>query len=225
MPYGHFSSGAVPIPYHPVEYIAEKDVTVNDVICGRGGAVNNHPGNMRFRQLISKFKHQYMTESKQSKPYVAVRVLEAVKSSSPPGRFLVKYPGGYLECGDDRAREKAKQALREGAAKMRKQQGYGGGGGGTESVGSDDTASLFDINNEKRGMSRILLPNERYRGGGGGASIEMEYQLDPKYSVVFEPPRNKKKQVDDDDNPPRMQDGDDDDLEPASKKMKQEEAV
>lgn len=221
MPYGHFGS-AVQIPYHPMEYIAEKSVTVNDVICGRGGAVNNHPGNMRFRQLISKFKHQYMTESKQSKPYVAVRVLEAVKSSTPPGRFLVKYPGGYLECGDDRAREKAKQALREGAAKMRKQ-GYGGGG--TESVGSDDTASLFDINNEKRGMSRILLPNERSRGGGGGgggASIkeeEMEYQLDPKYSVVFEPPSNKKQ--DDDDKPLRMQDGDDDDLEPASKKMKQ----
>ena len=216
MPYGHHFGSAVQIPYHPVEYIAEKDVTINDVICGRGGAVNNHPGNMRFRQLISKFKHQYMTESKQSKPYVAVRVLEAVKSSTPPGRFLVKYPGGYLECGDDRAREKAKQALREGAAKMRKQ-GYGGG---TESVGSDDTASLFHINNEKRGMSRILLPNERSRGGVGGVGSieEEEYQLDPKYSIVFEPPRNKKQ---DDDKPPRKRD-DDDDLEPASKKMKQE---
>lgn len=204
MPYGRMGS-AVQISYHPVDYIAEKDVTFNDVICGRGGAVNNHSGNMRFRQLISKFKHQYMTESKQSKAYVAVRVLEAVKSSTPPGRFLCKYPVGYLECGDDRAREKTKQALREGAAKMRKQ-GYGGG---TGSVGSDDTASLFDVNNEKRGMSIILLPNERC-GGGGGASIEeekMEYQLDPKYSVVFEPPRDKKQ--------------DDDDLEPASKKIKQ----
>lgn len=52
-----------------------------------------------------------MTESKQSKPYVAVRVIEAVKNSNPPGRFLVKYPGGYLECDDVRAREKAKQAF------------------------------------------------------------------------------------------------------------------
>jgi hypothetical protein len=61
-----------------------------------------------------------MIESKQSKPYVAIRVIEAVKNSNPPGPFLVKYPGGYLECFEDRAREKAKQALREGAAKMRK---------------------------------------------------------------------------------------------------------
>jgi hypothetical protein len=78
-----------------------------------------------------------MMETKQSKPSVAMRVLEAVKNATPPGRyergvwcfycfvtdvadqycvlssftfrlhrFLVKYPRGYLECGDDRAREK-----------------------------------------------------------------------------------------------------------------------
>ncbi len=70
---------------HPhLEYITK--VTVNDVICGRGGAVNNHPGNRRFRQFIHDFKHQYMMESKQTKPAVAMRVLEAVKNSNPPGR-------------------------------------------------------------------------------------------------------------------------------------------
>lgn len=72
--------------YHPPaaahqEYITE--VTNNDVICGRGGAVNNHAGNRRFRKLINEFKHQYLNEVKQRKPAVAMRVLEAVK----PGRY------------------------------------------------------------------------------------------------------------------------------------------
>ena len=53
----------------------------------RGGAVNNHPGNRRFRQFIQEFKHQYLNETKQRKPFVAMRVLEAVKNSNPPGRY------------------------------------------------------------------------------------------------------------------------------------------
>ena len=56
--------------------------------------------------------------------------------------------------------------------------------------------------------------------GGVGSIEEEEYQLDPKYSIVFEPPRNKKQ----DDKPPRKRDGDDD-LEPASKKMKPNKMV
>lgn len=149
----------------------------------RGGAINNHPGNMRFRQFIQQFKHQYMVESKQSKPYVAVRVIEAVKNSNPPGRFLVKYPGGYLECSDDRAREKAKQALREGAAKMRKE-GHGAKTGALEA--SNDA-------NEQSEIKRVLLPNER-------SCNEIEYHDDPEYSNVFDPPHKKK---DDDFEPPR----------------------
>mmetsp|Transcript_28774 Transcript_28774/g.58726 ORF Transcript_28774/g.58726 Transcript_28774/m.58726 type:complete len:338 (-) Transcript_28774:735-1748(-) len=77
MAYAH-----VPIP--PQSYI--KEVSENDVICGRGGKVNNHPGNKRFRQFIQQFKHEYMNETKQKKPMVALRVLELVKRSNPPGR-------------------------------------------------------------------------------------------------------------------------------------------
>ncbi len=113
-----------------------------------------------------------MIESKQTKPYVAMRVIEAVKNSKPPGRFLVKYPGGYLECGEDRAREKAKQALREGAAKMRKQGSVGESG---EVEASDDAI-------EQLVMKRIFLPNE-------GSYDEIEFH---QYSDIFEPPHTKK---------------------------------
>ncbi|KAL7530071.1 hypothetical protein ACHAXR_005898 [Thalassiosira sp. AJA248-18] len=174
-PYGRF--GKTPIvagrPQQIVtqEYITE--VTNNDVICGRGGAVNNHPGNRRFRQFIAEFKHQYLSETKQKKPLVAMRVLEAVKNSNPPGRFLIKYPEGYVKCGDDRAREKASQALREGAAKLRKQ-GYK-----CVKYGEDHA-------HQKRGLTKILLPNER--------AFDQSYCGDPEYSSEFEPPRKKIKQ-------------------------------
>ena len=53
----------------------------------RGGAVNNHAGNKRFRGFINKYKHEYLKESKQRKPFVAMRVLDAVRDSNPPGRY------------------------------------------------------------------------------------------------------------------------------------------
>ena len=80
-PYGHFGK---PLYLPHQQYI--KTVSDNDIICGRGGAVNNHPGNKRFRQFIQKYKHQYLNESKQRKPMVAMRVLRMVKESTPPGR-------------------------------------------------------------------------------------------------------------------------------------------
>ena len=83
-----------------------REATQNDVICGRGGAINNHPGNQRFRKFINEFKYQYLHESKQTKPKVAMSVLELVKQSTPPGRFLHKCEKGYLECSEDRAKEK-----------------------------------------------------------------------------------------------------------------------
>lgn len=93
------------------EFIQE--VTDNDVICGRGGAINNHPGNKRFREFINEFKYAYLHESKQKKPKVAMRVLELVKQSNPPGRFLMKFPEGYLECSEDRAKEKGELVTKE----------------------------------------------------------------------------------------------------------------
>ena len=86
-PYGHFGrplfmASHSHIPPH--QYI--KKITDTDVICGRGGAVHNHPGNKSFRELIQKFKHQYLNETKQKKPMVAMRVIHMVKKSNPPGR-------------------------------------------------------------------------------------------------------------------------------------------
>lgn len=93
------------------EYISK--ATCNDVICGRGGKINNHPGNKRFRGFINELKYQYLNEPKQTKPNVAMRVLNLIKQSDPPGRFLMKFPEGYLECSVDRAKEKGELDMEE----------------------------------------------------------------------------------------------------------------
>jgi hypothetical protein len=155
----------------PQELITE--ALDNDVLCGRGGAINNHPGNRRFRDLINQFKYQYMNETKQNKPIVAMKVLDLVKASNPPGRFLVKVPGGYCEAEEERSKEKASQALREGAAKLRKER---------EGI----------VSSAKNGLSSkrpktVLLPNER------SASKSSLPSDDPDYADVFEPPRKGEK--------------------------------
>ena len=88
-----------------------------------------------------------------------------------------------MECGDDRAREKASQALREGAAKLRKQ-GYGPKQPGSS---AEAPAVLDNEATPKRGLQveKIMLPNER--------QSDESYCDDAKYSSHFDPPRKKTK--------------------------------
>ena len=50
-------------------------------------------------------------------------VVDAVRSLDPPGRFLEKDPssGKWFDIGDKKAVEKTSQALRDGAASLRRQ--------------------------------------------------------------------------------------------------------
>ncbi|KAL7541799.1 LOW QUALITY PROTEIN: hypothetical protein ACHAWF_007022 [Thalassiosira exigua] len=91
----------------------------NDVLCGRGGGSNNHPGNESFRELVNEFP--YVNCPKREKPLIARRIVEAVRNQTPPGRFLSKdsRTGLWNDIGDGKAREKTSQALREGAPILR----------------------------------------------------------------------------------------------------------
>ncbi|KAL3817626.1 hypothetical protein ACHAXA_011714 [Cyclostephanos tholiformis] len=92
----------------------------NDVLCGRGGGSNNHPGNESFRELVNEVKVPYVNCPKREKPLIARRIVEAVRNQTPPGRFLCKDTKGlWNDIGDGRAREKTSQALREGAPIIR----------------------------------------------------------------------------------------------------------
>ena len=100
--------------------------TAHDVLCGRGGGTNNHPGNVKFRLTINEHKLRYLAASKVEKPKVAREVVDVWRSLDPPGRFLARKddskrgPGSvkaegnvWYDVGDKKAREKASQCLRE----------------------------------------------------------------------------------------------------------------
>ena len=82
------------------------NVNNKDVLSGRGGRVNNHPGNVAFRRIVEDYKHEYLDPRtrKSEKPHVAARLVAQIRSSS--GRFLKEdgdNPGCFIEIGDQKA--------------------------------------------------------------------------------------------------------------------------
>jgi hypothetical protein len=104
---------------YPMEGITEPHK--NDVLCGRGGGSNNWSGNESFRELVNRVKCDYLGCPKREKPVLAMRIVQAVRAQSPPGRFLQhdKLTESWKDIGDNKAREKTSQALREGAPLIR----------------------------------------------------------------------------------------------------------
>lgn len=64
-----------------------------------------------------------MSSTKRQKMAISRSIVEAVRSLHPPGRFLDKDPqtGLWFDVGHKKAVEKTSQALRDGAATLRKQ--------------------------------------------------------------------------------------------------------
>jgi hypothetical protein len=119
-------------PSVSVEYIS--DITSQDVLSGRGGATNSWSGNRAFRKLVKEHQGQYLRAKKRDKPAVASIIVDLIRKRG--GRFLRRaneknahhhhHGGGgggqvlWVDIGDDRAREKTCQALREGAPALRR---------------------------------------------------------------------------------------------------------
>lgn len=90
-------------------------VNENDVLCGRGGATNNHVGNRNFRKLVGEHQHAYLMARKRDKREIAQRIVSIVRNNG--GRFLKRDENSseeWVDVGDKRACEKTSQALREG---------------------------------------------------------------------------------------------------------------
>jgi len=101
-------------PPYPKENVP--DPGEHDVMFGRGGGTNNHPGNIKFRKLCHDHKFRYLAASKVDKPKVAREVVALWRTMTPPGRFLSKNSKTdslWHDVGDQKAREKASQCLRE----------------------------------------------------------------------------------------------------------------
>jgi hypothetical protein len=95
----------------------------NDVLCGRGGSINSHGGNENFRKLVEKRKRVYLTARfKREKRLIASSIVTEIRNMNPSGRFLAKTAGKdgpWYDIGDEKARDKTSQALRENAPTIR----------------------------------------------------------------------------------------------------------
>mmetsp|Transcript_3897 Transcript_3897/g.5951 ORF Transcript_3897/g.5951 Transcript_3897/m.5951 type:complete len:295 (-) Transcript_3897:163-1047(-) len=92
----------------------------HDVLCGRGGKINEHPGNVRFRAIVEQYKEQYnLASNKNNKANISRDVVGQIYDVG--GRFLKKdaMTNLWFEEDLDHALKKTSQALREGAPKIR----------------------------------------------------------------------------------------------------------
>lgn len=83
-----------------------------DVLCGRGGRSNHHPGNKRYRQVISEMKASYRNiGSKSAKTDLSRAIVDHVFKYG--GRFMKIEKGDLFVLTPAEARKKTSQALRE----------------------------------------------------------------------------------------------------------------
>ncbi|KAL7574990.1 hypothetical protein ACA910_010808 [Epithemia clementina (nom. ined.)] len=85
----------------------------NDVLFGRGNPVNQHPGNIRFRELCASYRAVYLKLATSKKRPLAESIVEMCQ-----GRFLELDPNDssrYVFVSYSRCVEKVCQALREKA--------------------------------------------------------------------------------------------------------------
>lgn len=96
--------------------------TPKDVLSGRGKGAQLHPGNVKYRELVSANKLRYSQCVKSGeKTKLAKAIVAEVREDG--GRFLEleERTGVYNDIGDKRAIEKTSQALREGQTKIRRE--------------------------------------------------------------------------------------------------------
>ena len=127
----------------------------NDVLCGRGGRINNHAGNVQFRYIIQAKKKQYLNLStkKLEKAHIAASIVHDIRTMmDPPGRFLKEDRVGvgvglWFDIGDASAIKKTGQALREDAPDIRPVCGAITGTATATTTTAKNTAMIDDGNN------------------------------------------------------------------------------
>jgi hypothetical protein len=86
-----------------------------DVISGRGNGANRRPGNIRFREIVTKYKDNYFYANAADKKTIARNVVREVEAINPPARFLHQDEKTGMWTVLDRMKilRKVAQALRE----------------------------------------------------------------------------------------------------------------
>eukprot|EP00540_Astrosyne_radiata_P001530 CAMPEP_0116846110 /NCGR_PEP_ID=MMETSP0418-20121206/13652_1 /TAXON_ID=1158023 /ORGANISM="Astrosyne radiata, Strain 13vi08-1A" /LENGTH=294 /DNA_ID=CAMNT_0004477319 /DNA_START=66 /DNA_END=950 /DNA_ORIENTATION=+ len=91
-----------------------------DIISGRGGKSNHHPGNVFFRKAIDYKKSLWDVTAKPHRHLVAKALIKGLEMQNPPSRFLRldDITKLYYEMEEDEKVDKVCQALRESRGKQ-----------------------------------------------------------------------------------------------------------
>lgn len=136
--------------------------THNDVLFGRGGGVNRHVGNIHFRQLVSKYEYDYRaTHRKADKTDISARIVSIIRNLDPPGRFLKNDEGVWRDVGDEKARNKTSQALRERGPSTSNTGGVNSNSGNNIGVGDNQEDNLKARINRKARLLRVKCKLDR----------------------------------------------------------------
>lgn len=94
----------------------------NDIVSGRGHGANRHPGNIRFREIVTKYKDMYLHAKAANKKLIARKVVKEVEAMNPQARFLQQdeKTGMWTVLERRKTLRKVAQALREPSLKNQK---------------------------------------------------------------------------------------------------------
>merc|ERR1719442_47609 len=130
--------------------------TDNDVLFGRGGFTNTHPGNIKFREKALELRPWYESVSKEEKYNISDLLVEHVRAAG--NRFLEKGSDGlWHEVEGNGARKKASQALRE-RVRGKRISSAGRDGGISSSTKSNGSKNAADTSAE--GLVGYVRPTE-----------------------------------------------------------------
>eukprot|EP00984_Skeletonema_dohrnii_P010192 scaffold3967_cov126-Skeletonema_dohrnii-CCMP3373.AAC.10 len=86
----------------------------NDCLFGSGGVTNKHPGNRKYRHLVTLKEETYRNANRLGgKGVVAMEVVDVWRNMDPPGRFLQQDKDSMLwsDVGDAKAKKKVTTAF------------------------------------------------------------------------------------------------------------------
>ena len=160
----------------------------HDVLSGRGGSVNAHPGNCQFRDWVQVRKEEYnLARSKQAKADICRDIISKVTALG--GRFLTKESSTsqwWVEQDDERMMSKTSQALREGAPKIREahrdELGLTGSASRRKAHASNSLKSAIT---QPQSMKRPILTSESLMGG---KRVRVDYKGQLVYPNQSTPP-------------------------------------
>ena len=100
-------------PQHRVVEVPDANVRENDVLSGRGGRGNNHPGNRHFRQIVAEHATEYRAGNDAVRNRVSLDIVKRIHDHG--GRFLKMERGAkcWSVMKIDEVRVKVRQALRD----------------------------------------------------------------------------------------------------------------